>query len=1213
MGHLGPLCSKEITITFSAIEPTTLSSIPITCTLRRIAYVTAEDVVGEEIDVSVDSKEKINGKKGEAEKDSEKEKEKERDKDREREQSLWGLWSDSMNSVRPATSADLSLIASAHAAQVTYEKAAADQSSDKSKSKKSRLGRAPRRRHLVLGPESAEGVQMVYEVIEEPACEVIVDSKAQKVVVYCSAVADNAQFTCAGNNESITFLPTYMLQSVRHTITFKNDSNISMPLSWTLRDLKSRPPRPSSASLSRTSARTPLYGSAFPPSYPLSRPFSIIPEAAVVGPNSTAEFGITFHPLDANDFSFLLEGKTCPVSQRSSTEDDAKNLGPGSVNMILNGTAKRPLCHFEVVESQEYLSVRKINIKNENGQFKPIINKDMRVVKTESVGLKSKNILKFFVINTTDDKYDYSWIPMGDPSSFWKCGQCSGTLFPGKRTEILFEYVPEDIQIAESFYKFKLSCDVEQLFLFVGTVTEPRVAFSTSKIDFRSVAVGGIGNTEVVYLQNMEDISLQYSFTRATLSQLEASTGSIIEISPKSGTIFPRSKISISMIFLPKDEGRFNFNLQCDIRSKPMKLNINVKGEGYAVHPIIRINDGQKYNNSNATLLLPSPYLNILDFGAVQINESTMKSVSIFNNGQYNFDYVWNLDQSGSTVFLNKGKMNGNLLAGVTAEHSLTFAPLKEMLLEGSFLGISIAGKHNYNIAAKGVGIQPALRFSSTNFDFGACFVTSPGGSVLVETLTLKITNNDAVNSMSVECGYQKSRALWVDCSPVIICPGVTLDVPLHFSPRETIDYAFSIPFIVNGSVKLKVGVVGKGVNARLDLANIAQKKISFGVSSIGKSSTVVVPLINKSKKAITLQIIDGNTVSTTSTTGGGGGSGGVRGVSLADRCITVLPAGEVIVQPRATLSLEITFSPNKRVGTFSEDLMIKYAGLTRKVLLITGKALGTEYSLDTDSIAFGTVVERSQIVKTLSLFNSGDIPLSFAWDASTFGKHFHILPLAGKVIPGSEATFDVSFRPQHLDSDIRQSDMTLNIAGSAPLLLSCTGCCVVRPAESSKLLQFNSVVRTTEIKSVKIINPTDRDWVITPALQSDHWKVPREVRVSARGSADVAVSYCPLTMCPRPQAVGPVTVTKGAGKLNIINIHYTALHCTALHCTVLYCTVLHCTVLHCTALYSTVLYCTVLYCTAMQCTVLYCTVLYCTVLYCTVLYCTVLYCTELY
>ena len=1146
MGHLGPLCSKEITVTFSAVEPVKLIDIPITCTLRRIAYVTPDDCTGEDNDMSVCSKEGYNDVEKEKEKEKERDKERERVReDREKEQSLWGLWSDSMTSIRPACPADLSLITATHTAQANYEKSAADQLSDKSKTKKSKLGRPPRRCHLVLGPESAEGVQMVYEVVEEPASQIIPDNKAQKVIVFCSAVADNARFTCMGNNESVTFMPTYMLQSVRHIISFTNDSNVSIPLTWSLKDVKAKSPRPNSALISRSGALTAMYGSTSSLSFPISRPFSITPDAEVVGPNSTVEFGITFHPLDANDFTFLLEGKTCPVSQNSATQVDSTPHGPGSVNMILNGTAKRPLCHFEVVESQEYREVRKINIKNENGDFKPIESKDLRIIKMESVGLRSKNILKFYVVNTTDEKYDYSWVPMGDPSSFWLCGQFSGTLFPGKRTEIIFEYIPDDIIIAESFYKFKLSCGVEQLFLFVGTVIEPKISFTTSKIDFRSIAVGSIGNTEIIYLQNIEDISFPFSFTKTTLLQLDGPLGTIIDINPKSGIINPKSRIPISLIFQPKEEGRINFNLQCEIKSKPIKLNINIKGEGYTVYPVIRINEGID-NNNFITTLLPSPYLNILDFGAVQINESTIRTLSILNNGLFNFDYSWNLDQSGSTVSLKKGKMNGNLLPGISTEHSLTFSPLKEMLLEGSLMVITIAGKYNYNISIKGMGVQHALRFYSTNFDFGNCFITSPGGSVIVETLLLKITNNDIMNSMSVESGYQKTRVLWVDCPPTIINPGVTLEVPICFAPREVIDYAFSIPFLINGSIKVKVSAIGKGVNARLDVANIMQKKISFGVVNIGKSSTITVPLINKSKKAITLQILDANISNSDVTLTAAGGVGG----SLVDRCITVSPAGEVTVQPRATLSLEIKFFPNKRVGTFSENLMIKYAGLTRKLLLITGKALGAECSLDTDSLSFGAVVEHSQIVKKLSLFNSGDLPLSFSWDKNTFGTHIQILPLAGKVIPGGEATFKVTFRPTRLDSDIRQSDVTLNVTGAAPLLLNCMGCCVVRPADSSKILQFNSVVRTTEIKSVKIINPTDRDWMITPALNSDHWSVPHEIRVPAKGSADLPVTYYPLTMCPRPQIIAPPPRGTGTPCLTCQCFTYDTIH-TVLHCTV--------------------------------------------------------------
>ena len=60
MGHLGPFCSKEITVTFSAIEPVKLTDIPITCTLRRIAYVTPDDSTGEDNDMSVCGKEGSN-------------------------------------------------------------------------------------------------------------------------------------------------------------------------------------------------------------------------------------------------------------------------------------------------------------------------------------------------------------------------------------------------------------------------------------------------------------------------------------------------------------------------------------------------------------------------------------------------------------------------------------------------------------------------------------------------------------------------------------------------------------------------------------------------------------------------------------------------------------------------------------------------------------------------------------------------------------------------------------------------------------------------------------------------------------------------------------------------------------------------------------------------------------------------------------------------
>lgn len=190
--------------------------------------------------------------------------------------------------------------------------------------------------------------------------------------------------------------------------------------------------------------------------------------------------------------------------------------------------------------------------------------------------------------------------------------------------------------------------------------------------------------------------------------------------------------------------------------------------------------------------------------------------------------------------------------------------------------------------------------------------------------------------------------------------------------------------------------------------------------------------------------------------------------------------------------------------------------------MIVSGKAQGNEVSLDSDSLPFGAVVENSQKMKKLSLDNSGDLPVTFQWNESTFGPHFHITPLSGKVPPGSEAVFEVTFRPTGLDQDIRQDNMMLNIIGASPLSLTCTGVCIIQPTDSAKTIQFSSLVRKEEIKPVKISNPTDKDWFLSPSLKSEHWHVPHEIKIPAKGSNDLLVRYFPLTMCP-PTNPAPV------------------------------------------------------------------------------------------
>lgn len=247
-------------------------------------------------------------------------------------------------------------------------------------------------------------------------------------------------------------------------------------------------------------------------------------------------------------------------------------------------------------------------------------------------------------------------------------------------------------------------------------------------------------------------------------------------------------------MFKPQEEVLYNFNLQCDVKRKPSKLSINVKGEGYAVHPLLRLEQSDDQLKSlNATTksdktgptyltLLPAPATNIADFGAVQILDSISKTISVTNNGKFNFDYLWSIDSISPMLSLTGGKMGGTLLKGEELSYKIGFSPQSEESVDGSVMTFTVAGKYVYNILCRGQGVKPALRFSSMNFNFGPCFITSPGGSTVVEEQLLRVTNHDPSSNISIECAFQKTRALWVECPPTVVTPGMVLEVIFSFS-----------------------------------------------------------------------------------------------------------------------------------------------------------------------------------------------------------------------------------------------------------------------------------------------------------------------------------------------------------------------------------------------------------------------------------------------
>jgi hydrocephalus-inducing protein len=490
LGHLDQNGRKEVVVTFSASEPIRLEKSVINCTLSRIEYA-QEDVVGV---------------------------------------SLRGRWDDSMKSYRRAAPEDLAKIEAAAAALSDY-KALVEAEAKKGKKAKP-VGPPPPRCLLELAKSpSGDGETYVTEIVAEPLNELVANTQPQQLSISCSGTADMVSYSCTGDGDNISFRPTFMFQATAYKFVFTNKCNLTLPIKWTLDDFKRRGTRGGIQSR-LSSAKT----STLPA---VLCPFSIDSEECEIAPKSEKQFTVKFLPLEAEDFVFLLKGETLvsPLkSQDGSVLDDG---GVSVIRMVLRGTGKRPICHFDINETLDYMSRRTSNLKNENGLFSNIEATDFKVVELESVGLQTRNTFRFHVTNPTGDNYEFIWESMGDPSPFWRCVQSAGMMFAGKRIEMVFEYLPEEISVAEAFFKFKIPhLSLEQIFLFTGKVREPNVSFSTSKVDYHSVMLGGEGSSETVYIENKEHLPFNFAFDRQSLLQLEGPHGPVLNINPKSGKLF---------------------------------------------------------------------------------------------------------------------------------------------------------------------------------------------------------------------------------------------------------------------------------------------------------------------------------------------------------------------------------------------------------------------------------------------------------------------------------------------------------------------------------------------------------------------------------------------------------------------------------------------------------------------------------------------------
>jgi hydrocephalus-inducing protein len=127
---------------------------------------------------------------------------------------------------------------------------------------------------------------------------------------------------------------------------------------------------------------------------------------------------------------------------------------PFNISLMARGV--RPLCHFDLQESNYLIAKQEGEFGNQNtsqlghagsgtASLIASLPKSTKVIEFNSCGIFTKNYKRFYIFNPSNYGYKFQWNSeaTGTNASMFTCNTPTGFLNAGKRCEISFEYNPE--------------------------------------------------------------------------------------------------------------------------------------------------------------------------------------------------------------------------------------------------------------------------------------------------------------------------------------------------------------------------------------------------------------------------------------------------------------------------------------------------------------------------------------------------------------------------------------------------------------------------------------------------------------------------------------------------------------------------------------------------------------------------------------------------
>ncbi|CAL7939802.1 unnamed protein product [Xylocopa violacea] len=858
-------------------------------------------------------------------------------------------------------------------------------------------------------------------------------------------------------------------------------------------------------------------------------PFAIHPEMGAILPGQSVECTLKFSPKDVFYYKAYL---ACKV----------ENFDPhrADLRILILARSLLPYCHFDVQESDYVTGGRRDPSRPGPVGYEiddPTLWRNIRVIEFKVVGVGETHVKKFHLINPTADDYRFSWrdrtLRASDEISNFHCTVTDGVAERGKRTDLAFTFLAEELGVFESFWLFSIDrYNLECLFLVAGVVTEPSVHCLTVHVKLKPTILG-FNVKESIKILNNEDFSIGFKIVEESLY----SEGKFqkVSVTPMTGSLAPKTEQHLRVEYHPTRVGEFHFSIQCAVKLMKSPLSIFVTASVYDIVSSV------SYCKPNCEIAQASEgEENAIDLGKLMLEVPVTIKFDITNIGKVAFYYTWELGmtpeiESRNTYNVTMSPKQGHVMIENRCTCYLTLTTYRKATIKDHRVLLKISHGSTYKFLLRAVFKRPAVEFSFSRHDFGLCYVqTDNTTSYHTE---LRLTNSDDV-SYVIECKYEEKPHLTVDvnCISEALAGHSTIAIPITFRPLKEIKYHDCLLFTINSAIEKRITIAGQGIGYKVRLVNPRDKSIDLGNVPASRSVTKKIPVVNEGLAPLELKFglmkqLSGYeeqrerqgacdlkhedaiemamaSILETKRSWTVDHSLETREPHLAD-VLMIEPSSNVTLKPSKKVNVSVTFKPTFRMRPFVAKVALQSSSMILPLFLVHGSCVGTQFRLNRTHIPFGTIVQGHTKETKVVLMNTGDLGSRFKWNTSKLPGDFDISPTSGYSSAGVDVSFAVKFQPSEQRSLI-EGEAIVEIENHESLRMKVTGACSKLP-EPIETIQFECLVREKQERSVVVMNDSNFSWKLKPQVIGDYFFVNEILQIPPQEYARCVITYAPL------------------------------------------------------------------------------------------------------